>query len=151
VRSVSNEYHPLFTHASSYSLVRFHIRASTATTHCTHPHNRKPTSSQPLLPNHLHSPTTPPLELNTRRQTRNGVARLTHYIRNDRVLPWWDLLGQIHVLRELRLLVLVEGALEVHFANCVAKVGRLADDGDEAVFDLQVDLGAGFDVFVEDS
>ena len=45
----------------------------------------------------------------------------------------------------------MERALEVHFADCVAEVGRLADDGDEAVFDLQVDLGAGFDVFVEDS
>ena len=91
----------------------------------------------PLIP-------TTPLELHRRRQARNLLVVLRVCVGNDTVLPRRDLLRQVHLFGQLRLAV-VDRALQVHVLDRVAQVGRLLDDGDEAVLHLQVDVGAALD------
>ena len=90
-----------------------------------------------------------PMELHRRRQTRNLLLIGIVDISNDAVLARRDLLGQFHGLGQFGLLVLLQRTGQVDFGDGVAEVGGLADDGDEAVFDGQVDFGALVDVFRE--
>jgi hypothetical protein len=60
----------------------------------------------------------------------------------------WDLLWQVNVLGESHV-ALLERALEVDFRNRVAEVVFLVDEGDEAVFDLDVYFCALFNLLLE--
>ena len=88
------------------------------------------------------------LELQRRRQTRNLILVLGIHIGNNAILPRRDLLRQRHIFRQLRV-TLIKRTFEVDVLDGVAQVGGLLDDGDEAVFDLEVDGGALFDFFGE--
>ena len=88
---------------------------------------------------------TTPLKLHLSRQTGNLVVVLGVGIGNDVVLSRRDLLRKFDVLGELGLAV-VDGAVEVDVLDGVAEVGGLLDDGDQAVLDLQVDVGALVDL-----
>ena len=66
----------------------------------------------------------------------------------NRVLSGRDLLGELDVLGQGEL-ALLKRAFEVDVLDLAAEVGILPDDGDQAVLDLQVHLGAIFDVFRE--
>ena len=111
----------------------------------THPRNTKLHLSQTLL-KLLATPT--PLKLHRSSQTRNLLLLLRIHISNNIILPRRDLLGQLDVLLE-REVALLQRALEVDVLDRVAEVGRVLEDGDEAVFDLQVHFGALGDVLVQ--
>jgi hypothetical protein len=70
------------------------------------------------------------------------------HIQRDGGMYRRDLPGDVDVLGE-RHLSLVERALEVRFANRVAAVGFLVNEGDEPVLDLQVHLEALLDLVLE--
>lgn len=59
-----------------------------------------------------------------------------------------NLVGQLHVLDQ-RHRALLQRALEIDILDIVAQVCLLVDDADQAVLDLQVHLGAFFDIFAE--
>jgi hypothetical protein len=88
------------------------------------------------------------LELNSGSQAGNFLLLSCLHVRNDRVFPWWNLLRQIHLLLQRRL-ALLDWALQVDILDSVTEIGGLLDDGDEAVLDLQVHLGALCDVLAE--
>lgn len=100
--------------------------------------------SQTLLPHRLATP----LELHGSCQTSNLIIVLRHHIRDHTVLSRRDLLRQIDLFGQ-RQIALLEWAREVDLFRRVAEVGGLLDDGDEAVFDLEVKLGAFRDVLVQ--
>lgn len=89
------------------------------------------------------------MKLHRSRQTRHLLLIRIIHISNNAVLARWDLLRQLHGLGEFGLLVLLQRTGQVDFGDGVAEVGGLTDDGDEAVFDCQVDFGALVDVFRE--
>jgi len=66
----------------------------------------------------------------------NGVASRRYLTRQV------DILGQFQ-------LALVKWALQIHLLNLITQVRFLVDEGDEAVFDLKVDLRAFLDVLGE--
>ena len=88
------------------------------------------------------------LKLHRRRQTSNLILILRHRISHHTILPRRDLFRQINLLRQCRL-ALLDRTLEVDVLDGVAEIGGLFDDGDQAVFDLQVDFGALRDVLGE--
>jgi hypothetical protein len=88
------------------------------------------------------------LELDRRLQTRNAILILRLRVCHNAVLARRDLLGQIHLLRQRRL-AFFDRTFEIDVLDCVAEVGGLLDDGDEAVFDLQMDFAALGDVLAE--
>lgn len=61
-----------------------------------------------------------------------------------------NLLGKFNILGQAHW-ALLERALQVDILDVLAKVRLLIDDTDQAVLDLQVDLCALLDVFVEDT
>lgn len=86
------------------------------------------------------------VELDSRAQACDLFLVLADDVCEDGVLSGRDLLGQLDVLGQGEL-ALLEWALKVDVLDLVAKVGSLPDDGDQAVLDLQVHLGAVFDIF----
>jgi hypothetical protein len=86
-----------------------------------------------------------PVELNGGGQAGDLLVVLGHDVGEDGVLSGRDLLRQLDVLGQGQL-ALLDRALEVDVLDGVAQVGRLPDDGDQAVFDGQVHLGAVFDI-----
>ena len=70
------------------------------------------------------------------------------HVRHDGVLALGHLLWDRDALCEIHG-ALFERAAEVDVADLVAQVGLLLDERDDAVFDLQKDLGAGLDVLGE--
>ena len=83
-----------------------------------------------------------------RRQARNLIPLLRKHIRKHRVLARRDLRRQIDIRGQAHL-ALLERALEVTFLDRLAPVGVLVDEGDEAVFDLQVHFEALVDLLFE--
>jgi hypothetical protein len=92
---------------------------------------------------HLHAAIS--VELDGRGQAGDLLVVLADDVCEDGVLSGRDLLGELDVLGQ-RGLALLDRALEVHVLDLVAKVGGLLDDGDQAILDLQVHLGAFFDI-----
>lgn len=88
------------------------------------------------------------VELDGRGQAGDLLVVLGLDVCENGVLSGGDLLGELDVLGQGGL-ALLERALEVDVLDLAAEVGVLPDDGDQAVLDLQVDLGAIFDVFRE--
>jgi hypothetical protein len=88
------------------------------------------------------------LELNSGSQAGDLFLLSCLNICNDRVFPWWNFLWQIHLLLQ-RCLAFLDRALEVDILHSVTQIGCLLDDGDKAVLDLQVHLGALCDVLAE--
>lgn len=88
------------------------------------------------------------VELDSRSQASDLLVVLGRDVGEDSVLSGRDLLGQLDVLGQGGL-ALLDRALEVDVLDLAAEVGGLLDDGDQAVLDLQVHLGAFFDVFGE--
>lgn len=95
---------------------------------------------------HLHAAI--PVKLNSGFQASDLLLVLGDDVREDGVLSGRDLLRQLDVLGEGGL-ALLDRALEVDVLDGVAQVGGLLDDGDQAVLDLQVHLGAVLDIFGE--
>lgn len=89
-----------------------------------------------------------PVELNSGRQAGDLLVVLGHDVGENGVFSGRDLLRQLDVLGQGQL-ALLERALEVDVLDLAAEVGVLPDDGDQAVLDLQMHLGAVFDVFCE--
>ena len=89
-----------------------------------------------------------PVELNSSGQAGDLLVVLGHDVGENGVLSGRDLLRQLDVLGQGQL-ALLERALEVDILDLAAEVGGLPDDGDQAVLDLQVHLGAIFDIFRE--
>jgi hypothetical protein len=96
----------------------------------------------------MHNRTAALLELNSGSQAGDLFLLSCFHVRNDRVFPWWNLLWQVHLLFQCRLAFL-DWALKVDILHGVTKIGGLLDDGDKAVLDLQVHLGALCDVLAE--
>jgi hypothetical protein len=92
---------------------------------------------------HLHAAIS--VELDSRGQAGDLLVVLGDNVCENGVLSRRDLLGELDVLGQ-RGLALLDRALEVDVLDLVAKVGGLLDDGDQAVLDLQVHLGAFFDI-----
>jgi hypothetical protein len=88
------------------------------------------------------------MERNLRRQASDLIALLRKHIREHRVLARRDLRRQINVLGEAHL-ALLERALEVAFLDRLAPVGVLVDQGDEAVFYLEVHFETFVDLLFE--
>lgn len=88
------------------------------------------------------------VELNGRSQAGDLLVVLGDHVCEDGVLSVRDLLRELDVLGQGEL-ALLERALEVDILDLAAEVGGLPDDGDQAVLDLQVHLGAIFDIFRE--
>ena len=88
------------------------------------------------------------VELNGRSQACDLLAILAGDVCENGVLSRRDLLGELDVLGQGGL-ALLDRAFEVDVLDLGAEVGVLSDDGDQAVLDLQVHLGAIFDVFRE--
>jgi hypothetical protein len=86
-----------------------------------------------------------PVELNGGGQAGDLLVVLGHDVGEDGVLSGRDLLRQLDVLGQGQL-ALLDRALEVDVLDGVAQVGGLPDDGDQAVLDGQVHLGAVFDI-----
>jgi len=89
--------------------------------------------------------TTTPLEQHSRSHASDLLVILGVHVRKHSVLSGRDLLGQLHRLAE-RHLALLERTLEIDLVGLFAQVDFLVENADEAVFDLDVDLGAGLDV-----
>jgi len=102
------------------------------------------TATHDNLRHHNRTTTATPLEQHRRRQTSNLLIILGKHIRKHSVLSRRHLLGQLHRLAE-RHLALFERAAEIDLVDLFAQVDFLVEDADEAVFDLEVDFGAGFD------
>lgn len=88
------------------------------------------------------------VELDSRGQAGDLLVVLGLDICKNGVLSGRDLLGELDVLGQGGL-ALLERALKVDVLDLAAEVGVLPNDGDQAVLDLQVHLGAIFDVFRE--
>jgi len=88
------------------------------------------------------------VELDGRSQAGDLLVVLGLDVGENGVLSGRDLLGELDVLGQGEL-ALLERALEVDVLDLGAEVGILPDDGDQAVLDLQVHLGAIFDVLRE--
>jgi hypothetical protein len=86
-----------------------------------------------------------PVELNGGGQASDLLVVGGHDVGGDSVLSGRDLLRQLDVFGQGQL-ALLDRALEVGFLDGVAQVGGLPDDGDQAVLDGQVHLGAVFDI-----
>jgi hypothetical protein len=96
----------------------------------------------------VHRQAAVPVELNSRSQASDLLVVLGHDVGEDGVLSGWNLLGELDVLGQ-RGLALLDRALEVDVLDGIAEVGSLLDDGNQAILDLQVHLGAVFDVLRE--
>lgn len=88
------------------------------------------------------------LELHLCSQASDGLLVLAHNVRLHSVFPRRDLLGQIDALGQLEF-ALLQWALEFKILDILAKISGHADDGDQTVFDLQVNLCTVLDVFLE--
>jgi hypothetical protein len=88
------------------------------------------------------------VELDGRGQAGDLLVVLGLDVGENGVLSGRDLLGELDVLGQGEL-ALLERALEVDVLDLSAEVGVLPDDGDQAVLDLQVHLGAIFNVLRE--
>jgi hypothetical protein len=86
-----------------------------------------------------------PVELNSGGQAGDLLVVLGHDVGGNGVLSRRDLLRQLDVLGQGQL-ALLDRALEVGLLDGVAQVGGLSDDGDQAVLDGQVHLGAVYDI-----
>jgi hypothetical protein len=64
------------------------------------------------------------------------------------VFPRWNLLRQIDALGQLEF-ALLQWALEFKILDILAKISGHADNSDQAVFDLQVNLCTVLDIFLE--
>lgn len=95
---------------------------------------------------HLHAAVS--VELDGRGQAGDLLVVLGLNVRENSILSGRDLLGELDVLGQGEL-ALLKRAFEVDVLDLAAEVGILPDDGDQAVLDLQVHLGAIFDVFGE--
>jgi len=87
-------------------------------------------------------------EGNSGSQASDLVLILGDDISEDGVLSRWDLLWKLDILLDSHL-ALLEWTLEVDVGDSVAEIGSLSDDGDQAILDLQVHLGALLNVLVE--
>jgi hypothetical protein len=96
----------------------------------------------------VHSEATVSVELDSRSQAGDLLVVLGGDVGEDGVLSGRDLLGQLDVFGQGGL-ALLDRALEVDLLDLGAEVGVLPDDGDQAVLDLQVHLGAVFNVLRE--
>jgi len=103
-----------------------------------------------MLQSHLklHHDLSTSCESDSGSQTSNLVLVLCDDIGENSVLSWRDLLGKVNIFRQ-RHATLLKRATEVDILDGVAKIGRLSDDRDKAVLDLQVDLGALLNVVGE--
>jgi len=81
-------------------------------------------------------------------QASNLVVVLGDNVGKNGVLSWWNLRWERDILLD-RHLALLKWALQVDVTDSVAEVGGLSDNGDQAILDLQVYLGALLDVLVE--
>ena len=59
----------------------------------------------------------------------------------------WNLIGKLHSLGKVKYARL-NGALEINLTNLLAEVDGLLDEPNQAVFDLQQDICALFNLFV---
>lgn len=92
--------------------------------------------------------TTGSAEDNSRSQAGDGLSIDGVDIGKNGIFPRRDVLGQVDLLHDDGL-ALLYGALHLDFLDLVAEVDFHVDESDEAVLDLQYDVGAVFDVFVE--
>lgn len=81
-------------------------------------------------------------------QTSNRLSIFADNIRKHGILARGHLLRDLDLVRHAHL-SLLEWAVEVDFFDLRTEIGRRLDQGDEAVFDGQGDLGTIFDVFAE--
>jgi hypothetical protein len=88
------------------------------------------------------------VELDGRGQAGDLLVVLGLDVGENGVLSGRDLLGELDVLGQGEL-ALLKRALEVDVLDLGAEVGVLSDDGDQTVLDLQVHLGAIFDILRE--
>ena len=86
-----------------------------------------------------------PREDNTSSQASDLLPVNRVDVSQDGIFAWGDLLGQVDFLGELHV-ALLQGTLEIDFVGVVAQLNFLVEDADETVFDLEVDLGAFFNV-----
>lgn len=86
-----------------------------------------------------------PVELNGGSQAGDLLLILGDNVCEDGVFSGRDLLRQLDILGQGQL-ALLDRALEVNILDRVTQVGRLPDDGDQAVLDRQVHLCAVLDV-----
>ena len=89
------------------------------------------------------------LEVNHTLQAGHLLLVNSHHIRHDSVFPRGHLLGNIDTVRHGH--GAVQRALEIDAGNLVAEVGRLVDQGDQAIFDGQGNFGTGLDGLAEDT
>jgi hypothetical protein len=94
----------------------------------------------------VHSVAAVSVKLDSRGQAGDLLIVLGGDVGEDGVLSGRDLLGELDVFGQGGL-ALLDRALEIDLLDLGAEVGSLPDDGDQAVLDLQVHLGAVFDVF----
>jgi hypothetical protein len=81
-------------------------------------------------------------------QTRHLLLMHRVDVRYDSVFPLGDLRWDLNALGQLHR-ALLQRTAQVDVADLVAEVGLLLDQRDQAVFDLEEDFGAGFDIFGE--
>lgn len=67
-------------------------------------------------------------------------------IRQNRVLPRWNLIRNLHILHNLDL-SLLDRTLQIHIRNLFAQIRFRVDQADESVFDLEDYVGAFVYVF----
>jgi len=100
------------------------------------------------LVDNLHSTTA--LEDDSSGKAGNLLLVLGVDVGKDGVLSRRNLLGKLNILGQAHG-TLLKRTLQVHILDVLAKIGFLVDDANETVLDLEVHLGAFFDVFSEDS
>lgn len=88
------------------------------------------------------------MELDLSSQASNLLVILRVHISQDGVFAVGDLLWQIDCLLQLDI-ALLERAIEIDVLDVVAQVGFGVDNPDQTELDLQLDVGAFFDVFGE--
>jgi len=86
------------------------------------------------------------VESNVGSETGDLLAILGVDVCEDVVLSWWDLIWQIDILGQLQI-TLLQRAFQVNILNLFAEICFLVDESDDAVFDLDMDFGAVFNVF----
>jgi hypothetical protein len=89
-----------------------------------------------------------PLELHRSRQTRNLPIILREHIRRNRVFSRRDLRRQVNLLGNLGLPGF-DGTFHVDLLDLLAQVRLGGEELDEAVLDLQDDVGACVDILLK--
>jgi hypothetical protein len=67
-----------------------------------------------------------------------------------KITYWWDLLGQVHILRQDHF-TLLQRTLQVHVPELLTQVDSLFDQGDEAPLHYQVHISSLFNSLLHSS